>query len=79
MNNVLTIYEAKTNLSKYIKRVKAGESFYIGSRGSNEALLTSVSKKRSVKYGVASNNIKYIGDTDFTKKDLDKLFGRGSY
>ena len=36
----ITIYEAKTNLSKLVKRATAGETVYIGSYGKPEAILT---------------------------------------
>jgi len=38
----ITIHEAKTNLSKLVKRVVAGETVYIGSYGKPEAVLTAV-------------------------------------
>ena len=38
----LTIHEAKTNLSKLVKRVAAGETIYIGSYGRPEVALTAV-------------------------------------
>ena len=42
MDDVLTIYEAKTNLSKYIKQAKAGKPAYIGNYGRVEVVLTAV-------------------------------------
>ena len=42
MDATITIYEAKTNLSKLVKRVAAGETIYIGSYGRPEAALTAV-------------------------------------
>ena len=38
----MTIHEAKTNLSKLVKRVAAGETIYIGSYGRPEVVLTAV-------------------------------------
>ena len=38
----ITIHEAKTNLSKLVKRAAAGETVYIGSYGKPEAELTAV-------------------------------------
>ena len=38
----MTIHEAKTNLSKLVKRVVTGETIYIGSYGRPEAALTAV-------------------------------------
>jgi len=42
----VTIYEAKTNLSKLVKRAAAGETVYIGSYGRPEAVLTSVNPEK---------------------------------
>jgi len=36
----LSIHEAKTNLSKLVKRAAAGEDIYIGAYGKPEAVLT---------------------------------------
>ena len=41
--DTITIHEAKTNLSKLVKRAAAGETIYIGSYGRPEAELTAVS------------------------------------
>jgi len=38
----MTIHEAKTNLSKLVKRAATGETVYIGSYGRPEAALTAV-------------------------------------
>ena len=45
MKDTLTIpiHEAKSNLSKLVKRAAAGESIYIGAYGKPEAVLTAVS------------------------------------
>ena len=40
--DTITIHEAKTNLSKLVKRVVAGETIYIGSYGKPEAVLMAV-------------------------------------
>jgi len=42
----ITIHEAKTNLSKLVKRAAAGETIYIGSYGRPEAALTAVSPEK---------------------------------
>ena len=41
----VTIHDAKTNLSKYIARAKAGEKIYIGGFGNAEVVLTKISDK----------------------------------
>ena len=42
----LSIHEAKTNLSKLVKRAAAGETIYIGAYGKPEAALTIVNSKK---------------------------------
>jgi len=39
--NTISIHEAKTNLSKLVKRAAAGETIYIGSYGKPEAAIVS--------------------------------------
>jgi len=46
----IPIHEAKSNLSKLVKRAAAGETIYIGAYGKPEAILTAV------------NNVKSSGD-----------------
>ena len=41
-----SIHEAKTNLSKLVKRAATGETIYIGSYGKPEAVLTVVDQKK---------------------------------
>ena len=41
--NTISIHEAKTKLSRLIKRAAAGETIYIGAYGKPEAVLTAVS------------------------------------
>jgi prevent-host-death family protein len=40
IHKAIPIYEAKTNLSKYIEQAKAGTPVYIGARGEAEVVLT---------------------------------------
>ncbi len=42
----IPIHEAKTNLSKYVQRAKAGETIYIGRFGKTEAMLTTAPSKK---------------------------------
>ena len=42
----ITIHEAKSNLSKLVKRAAAGETIYIGAYGKAEAALTAVSPEK---------------------------------
>jgi prevent-host-death family protein len=48
MENITTIpiHEAKSNLSKLVKRAAAGETIYIGAYGKPEAALTAVSPEK---------------------------------
>jgi antitoxin (DNA-binding transcriptional repressor) of toxin-antitoxin stability system len=70
MYNVLTIYEAKSNLSKYIKRAQAGETFMIGSYGQASVSLSPIvrpsTKKR--KLGGYKGQILY---NSYTFDDID--------
>ena len=43
MEKTITIHEAKSNLSKLVKRAAAGETIYIGAYGKPEVALTAVS------------------------------------
>ncbi len=52
MSKAISIYEAKTNLSKYIKQAKAGTPVYIGSYGASEVMLVPVPKKQPIKIGI---------------------------
>jgi len=42
----ISIHEAKTNLSKLVKRAAAGETIYIGAYGKPEAVLTAVNQRK---------------------------------
>jgi len=42
----IPIHEAKSNLSKLVKRAAAGETIYIGAYGKPEAALTAVSPEK---------------------------------
>lgn len=51
----ISIYEAKTNLSKLVKRAQAGETIYIGSYGNPQAVLTPLPEKKPIVFGVFEN------------------------
>ena len=42
MEKTIPIHEAKSNLSKLVKRAAAGETIYIGAYGKPEAMITAV-------------------------------------
>ena len=45
-STTIPIHEAKSNLSRLIKRAAAGENIYIGAFGKPEAMLTAVSPEQ---------------------------------
>lgn len=56
MNTAIPIHEAKSNLSKLVKRAKEGETLYIGAFGHPDAILAPVPKqKKKIKYGTMSD------------------------
>ena len=76
MNKVITIFDAKTNLSKYIQSAKEGNPVYIGNYGKKEVVLISTkSTKNPIRFGIASGKFKY-SDKDLEGIDLDiqKMF-----
>ncbi len=52
MEEVIPISEAKTNLSKLVKRAQAGETIYLGAYGRVQAVLGPVPSRRSVPIGI---------------------------
>jgi len=42
----ISIHEAKTNLSKLVKRAAAGEPVYIGAYGKPEVVITSINQRK---------------------------------
>jgi antitoxin (DNA-binding transcriptional repressor) of toxin-antitoxin stability system len=52
MNDVVSIYEAKSQLSRLVKRAHAGEVIYLGAYGRAEAMLAPVPPRRTVAVGV---------------------------
>ncbi|WOQ17136.1 hypothetical protein [Raineyella sp. W15-4] len=52
MGDVVSISEAKANLSKLVKRAHAGEIIYVGAYGHAEAILAPVPSRRRIAVGV---------------------------
>lgn len=52
MKDVIPIHEAKTNLSKLVKRAASGETIYIGSYGQPQAVISPLPVKKPIKIGV---------------------------
>jgi antitoxin (DNA-binding transcriptional repressor) of toxin-antitoxin stability system len=71
MDKVITIYEAKTHLSKYIKQAKAGTPVYIGSYGQQEVMLVPIPKKNPIKIGIWKDRARGYTDKDIVGPDPD--------
>ena len=52
MTKVISIYEAKTHLSKLVKQAQAGETIYIGAYGNPQAVIAPAPAKKPIKIGV---------------------------
>jgi prevent-host-death family protein len=76
MTKVITIYDAKTNLSKYIKQAKAGQPVYIGSYGEREVVLMAAKPaKAQIVYGTAAGQIQYTDEVlDGCDPDVQAMF-----
>ena len=51
MTKVISIYEAKTHLSKLVKQAQAGETIYIGAYGNPQAVIAPAPVKQPIKIG----------------------------
>lgn len=52
MTKVVSIYDAKTHLSKLVKQAQAGETIYIGAYGNPQAILTAPPVKKPINIGI---------------------------
>ena len=52
MVKVISIYEAKTHLSKLVKQAQAGETIYIGAYGNPQAVIAPTPVKKPVQIGI---------------------------
>lgn len=52
MSKVISIYEAKTQFSKLVKKAQAGETIYIGAYGHTQAILSPAPVKKPIKIGI---------------------------
>jgi antitoxin (DNA-binding transcriptional repressor) of toxin-antitoxin stability system len=52
MTKVISIYEAKTQFSKLVKKAQSGETIYIGAYGHPQAILSPAPVKKPIKIGV---------------------------
>jgi antitoxin (DNA-binding transcriptional repressor) of toxin-antitoxin stability system len=62
---VVNMHQAKSNLSKLVKRASAGEEIVIASRGKPVAMLTRLPRKRkALPWGVLRGKIHMAADFD---------------
>ncbi len=74
MKDVITIYEAKTNFSKLVKKAMAGEPVYIGSYGKEEVMLVkAVPRKNKIKFGIWKDRPIGYKDEDIVGPDLELI------
>jgi antitoxin (DNA-binding transcriptional repressor) of toxin-antitoxin stability system len=79
MDKVITIYDAKANLSKLVKRAQSGKTVYIGAFGIAQAVIAPLPTKPKVKLGVwqgkhkitYSNNDLVDSDPELVKQMTD--------
>ncbi len=55
MNEIISIYDAKTHLSKLVKQAQAGKTIYIGAYGRPQAILQAVPKRQPLHLGIWKN------------------------
>jgi len=68
MDKVISIYEAKTNLSKYIKKAQAGQTIYVGAYGTPQAVIAPLPVKKKINIGVWAHK-KQINYDDIIESD----------
>lgn len=69
MNKVISIYDARTNLSKYVKQAQAGQTVYIGAYGQAQAVLAPLPSSQSVNIGA------YADRKNLRAYDYEELVG----
>ena len=76
MNKVVTIFDAKTHLSRYIEQAKAGQPVYIGSYGKKEVVLSAAKPQKSkIIFGTSAGKFKYAArDLEGIDRDVQKMF-----
>ena len=72
----MKIYEAKTNLSKLVKKAQAGETIYIGAYGQPQAILAPLPAKKPIKIGIWAHKKIGYKDADIVGPDpeITKMF-----
>lgn len=71
MNKVIPIYEAKTQLSKLVKKAQAGETIYIGAYGQPQAIISAAPIKKPIQIGVWAHKKKDIDYELLAKSDVE--------
>lgn len=72
MRKAITIHEAKTHFSKYVKQAKAGNPVVIGSYGQEEVMLVPAQQqKKPFKLGVWKDKALGYKDEDIIGPDPD--------
>ena len=73
MSEVIKIYEAKTNLSKLVKKAQAGETIYIGAYGQAQAVISPLPAKKPLKIGIWAHKKKpnAYADADIIGPDAE--------
>jgi antitoxin (DNA-binding transcriptional repressor) of toxin-antitoxin stability system len=52
MDKVISIYEARTNLSKFVRQAQGGKTIYIGAYGQAQAVLAPLPQQHQINVGV---------------------------
>ena len=74
MDKVVTIHEAKTHLSKYIKEAQSGQPVYIGGYGKAEVMLVPAkNSKKILNIGLLKGQKPPYKDEDIIGSDPDIL------
>jgi len=71
MNEVVSIYKAKTNLSKLVKKASEGSTIYIGSYGRAQAILSPMPKKKEINIGIWADKKRDNAYVDIVSSDPD--------
>ncbi len=72
MTKTITIHEAKTHLSRYIKQAKSGKTIYLGSYGQPEVKLVAIKPHKQVlKLGIWADKPLGYKDQDIVGSDQD--------
>lgn len=83
MDKVITIYEARTHLSKYLKQAAAGRTVYVGAYGKPQAVIAPLPARKPINIGVWAHKKKIgydsaqlIGPDPDILDDIEASIGR---